>query len=478
MGQLARAASISALWLALVAGSATAAPATDWTAVGREIYAESIAFRTVPGEGNQTPQLAEALAARFRAAGFPAEDIHVIRHKDTAALVVRYRGDGSARKKPILAIAHMDVVDALASDWTVPPFELTERDGYYYGRGTGDDKIGVAAIATAFLRMKAEGYVPARDIILVFSGDEETTGETTTLLATEHRALIDAEYALNADGGGGTYSADGKVMPFGLQTSEKTYATFTLTVRNRGGHSSGPRPDNAIYQLAQALLKLKGARFQSHLNDTTRAALLAEAADAPAGSAVRAALERFAADPNDQAAADLIEANPAYTGSTRTTCVATMLAAGHAENALAQTAVATVNCRIFPGESLETVKGVILGAVADPEVEIAQIGTVLEAPGSELRQDIMDAYTRALRRNHPGVTVLPWMSLGASDGNILRHYGIPTYGVDGSWGVVDIDDRAHGQDERLPVMAFEQDLDHWYWMLKDLAGEGRRGRRR
>ena len=450
-----------------------AAPPPQWNAVAREIYAESIAFRTVAGEGNQTPQMAEALAARFRAAGFPESDIHVVRHKDTASLIVRYRGDGSARKKPILAIAHMDVVDALASDWSKDPFKLIEEDGYFYGRGTGDDKIGVVAIAVAFLRMKAEGFVPARDIILEFSGDEETTGETTALLATQHRALIDAEYALNADGGGGAYTADGKALPFGLQTSEKTYATFTLTVRNRGGHSSGPRPDNAVYQLAAALTKLSGARFQPHLNDTTRATFLAEAATLAPDSPVAAALRRFAADPTDQAAADQIEADLAFTGSTRTTCVATMLAAGHAENALAQTAVATVNCRIFPGESLETVKGVIARAVNDPGVEIAQLGEVLVAPGSDLRPDILAAYTRAVRRNHPGVAVLPHMSLGASDGNILRYYGIPTYGVDGSWGVVNVDDRAHGRDERLPVKAFEQDLDHWYWLLKDLAG-GRR----
>lgn len=476
MNSLLRMAAASAFCLALTLPAA-AAPPPQWNAVARDIYAESIAFRTVPGEGNQTVQMAEALAARFRAAGFAPADIHIIRHKDTAALVVRYRGDGSSGKKPILAIAHMDVVDALASDWSKPPFQLIEEDGYFYGRGTGDNKGGLVAIATAFLRLKAEGYVPARDIILEFSGDEETTGETTALLATQHRDLIDAEYALNADGGGGVFNADGKPLGFGLQTSEKTYATFTLTVRNRGGHSSGPRPDNAIYQLSAALTKLSQARFRSHVNDTTRLNLLADAENPLYPAEVRALLKRFAADPSDQAAADAIEANPNFTGSTRTTCVATMLAGGHAENALAQTAVATVNCRIFPGESLETVKGVMASAMNDPGVEIAQLGEVLVAPGSELRQDILDAYTRALRRNHPGVKVLPTMSLGASDGNILRYYGIPTYGVDGGWGVVEIDDRAHGRDERLPVKAFDQDLDHWYWMLKDLAGTGRARRR-
>lgn len=474
MRKLFRSVAVAAICVALAA-PAFAAPPTDWNAFGREVFAQSVNMRTAVGN-NATPQLAEALAARFRAAGFPEEDIHILRHKDTAALVVRYRGDGSAGQKPILAIAHMDVVDALASDWSKDPFTLVEEDGYFYGRGTADDKIGVVAIMIAFLRMKAEGFVPSRDIILSFSGDEETTGETTHILARDHRDWIDAEYALNADGGGGAYTEQGRLLPFSLQTSEKTYATFTLTARNRGGHSSGPRRDNAIYQLAQALTRLSTARFASHLNDTTRAELLAEADALPASNPVAAAIRRFAADPTDQAAADIIEADEATVGRTRTTCVATMLSGGHAENALPQTAVATVNCRIFPGETLETVKGVMASAIGDPGVEIAQFGEVLVAPGSALRQDVMDAYTRSLRRLIPEVQVLPSMSLGASDGNILRYYGIPTYGVDGSWAVTPIDDRSHGRDERLPVKAFEQDLEHWYWMLKDLAGTGR-GRR-
>lgn len=466
------------LWLAACAVLTLALPADaaappSWTAVGREILTEAVNTRTAVGH-NDTPKLAEALAARFRAAGFPDEDIHIVRHKDTAALVVRYRGDGSARKKPILAIAHMDVVDALASDWSRDPYKLMEEGGYLYGRGVWDNKAGVAAIATAFLRLKAEGFRPSRDLILSFSGDEETTGETTALLARDHRALIDAEYALNSDAGGGAYTETGRLLPFGLQTSEKTYATFTLTVRNPGGHSSGPRPDNAIYQLASALTKLSRARFAAHLNDTTRAVLMAEAEALGPASETGRALAAFAADPADQAAADRIEADPAYTGLTRTTCVATMLAAGHAENALPQTAVATVNCRIFPGESLETVKGVIAAAVADPAVEIAQTGEVLVAPGSELRQDVMDAYVRALRRNYPEARVLPQMSVGATDGNILRFHGIPTYGVDGSWVVTPVDDRAHGRDERLPVRSFEQNLDHWYWLLRDLGRPGKR----
>lgn len=475
MRKLFRSVAVAAACIALAA-PAFASPArpgtTDWNAVGREIFAEAVNMRTAVGN-NATPLLVEALAARFRAAGFAEEDIHILRHKDTAALVVRYRGDGSAGKKPILALSHLDVVDALASDWSRDPYQFAEIDGYFYGRGTTDVKIGVTAITVAFLRLKAEGYVPKRDIILSFSGDEETTGETTTILARDHRDWIDAEYALNSDGGGGAYTEDGRLLPFSLQTSEKTYATFTLTTRNRGGHSSGPRRDNAIYQLAQALTRLSTARFASHLNDTTRAGLLAEADALPANNPVAVAMRRFVADPSDQAAADIIEADEATVGRTRTTCVATMLSGGHAENALPQTAVGTVNCRVFPGESLETVRGVMASAINDPGIEIAQLGEVLVAPGSALRQDILQSYTRSIRRLIPNAQILPSMSPGASDGNILRYYGIPTYGVDGSWIVTPIDDRAHGRDERLPVKAFEHDLEHWYWMLKDLAGTGR-----
>jgi acetylornithine deacetylase/succinyl-diaminopimelate desuccinylase-like protein len=462
------------LALALAGPSLAAAPPVNWNAVAREIYAEAVNMRTVTGPDNRTPELAEALAARFRAAGFADEDIHILRHADTAALVVRLRGDGSAHKKPILAIAHMDVVDALPSDWSKDPFKLVEEDGYFYGRGTSDDKSGVVALVTALLRMKAEGYVPRRDIIISLSGDEETSGETTAVLAQQHRDWIDAEYALNADAGGGAYTEAGQALPFGLQTSEKIYTSFTLTAHNRGGHSSAPRKDNAIYELARALLRVQGARFASHLNDTTRTEMLADIASRPAGDATAEAVRRFTADPTDMAAADIIEADEDFVGATRTTCVATLLHGGHGENALPQTAQATVNCRIFPGESVATVQGILAAAIGDPGIEIAPIGTIWEAEGSPLRQDVMDAYARALRRRHPGVTVLPAMSLGASDGIILRHFGIPTYGVDGSWGVTPIDDRAHGKDERLPVKAFDDNLDHWYRMLKDLAGTGRR----
>ena len=455
---------------ALLAAPAAAAP-PEWNARARAMLAEAVGFRTAPGHNRVLP-LAERLAAQFRAAGFAAEDVRVVPHKDTAALVVRYRGDGSSGRKPILAIAHMDVVDALATDWARDPFVLREEDGYLYGRGAWDNKAGLVAIAQAFLRLKAEDFRPKRDLILMFSGDEETTGETTDLLAREHRALIDAEYALNADAGGGAYDEGGRLKPFELQVSEKVYATWTLTVRNRGGHSSGPRPDNAIYQLAAALTKLSQARFAPRINEATRAYFLAESRNVGLDSEIGQVMARFAQNPADGEAADRIEAYESYIGTTRTTCVATMLSAGHAENALPQTAVATVNCRIFPGESLEEVRAVIERAVADPEVEIRPVGEVVVGPPSPLRRDVMDAYVRALRRNYPDVQVLPTMAIGATDGNILRAHGIPTYGVDGMWVVTPVDDRAHGRDERIPIRGFEQNLDHWYWLLKDLGSPG------
>ena len=462
---------LPALAVAAFAAPLQAAPA-DRRVEARAIYADVVAMRTAPGQA-KVPEMARYLADRFRAAGFPDADITIVPHKDTAALVVRYRGDGSSGKKPVLAIAHMDVVDALASDWSRDPYRLIEEDGYLYGRGAWDNKAGLVAITSAFLRLKAEGFTPDRDLILVFSGDEETTGGTTALLAREHRALVDAEYALNSDGGGGAFDAEGRLMGYGFQTSEKTYATFRLTTRNKGGHSSAPRRDNAIYQLSAALVRLGASPFPPQINDTTRAMLVAEAERLGPTSEVGRAMARFVADPSDRSAADRIEEDDAYVGWTRTTCVATMLEGGHAENALPQTAVATVNCRIFPGEALDSVRARLAATVADPAITIQQTAEVLVAPGSALRADVLEAYTRTLRRTHPEVKVLPTMSMGATDGNIWRYHGVPTYGVDGMWVVTPEDDRAHGRDERVPVKAFEQNLDHWYWLLKDVGRAAR-----
>jgi acetylornithine deacetylase/succinyl-diaminopimelate desuccinylase-like protein len=459
--------------LALLATAASAAePADGWDAKAREIFARSIEIPTVPGRG-RVPALAEYLAGEFRAAGFAEGDIRIMPYEGgprdkTAALIVRWRAAKPSGKKPILLMAHMDVVEALREDWSMDPFKLHERDGYFYGRGTSDIKQGIAAITTALLRLKAEGFKPSRDLIVFFSGDEETEGKGALLGATEWRALTEAEFALNSDGGGGGFTADGRALGFGIDTAEKTYQTFTFTVRNRGGHSSRPRPDNAIYQLAEALRRLQTHRFTPMLNETTRAYFTerAKMEAPPLGEAMR----RWVANPDDGEAADVIEASELEVGKTRTRCVATRLEGGHADNALPQLARATVNCRIMPGVDPKAVEAELKG-VAGEGVEVAVSDPGTPTPPSPLRADVVRAYTEAVRKRHPGSPVIPNMLTGATDGLYFRAAGIPVYGVDGSWGVSPDDERAHGRDERLPVKALYDDVGHWVDMVRDLAGK-------
>jgi acetylornithine deacetylase/succinyl-diaminopimelate desuccinylase-like protein len=364
-------------------------------------------------------------------------------------------------------MAHMDVVEAKREDWSLDPFKLVEKDGYYYGRGTSDIKQGIAATTTALLQLKAKGFKPKRDIIIFYTGDEETNGKGAELGATEWKPMLDAEYGLNADGGGGGFAPDGRALGFTFQTAEKTYADYTFTTHNAGGHSSKPRPDNAIYELSDALGRLAAYRFQPSLNETTRAyfGVREKSETGPLGDAMRAWLK----DPNDQQAADAIEADIGEVGLTRTRCVATMLAGGHAPNALPQMAKATVNCRILPGVSPDAIKAE-LQKIAGSKVEVGRLDDAVSSLASPLRPDILEAFTASIHANFPQAPIMPEMSTGASDARPFRVAGIPVYGVDGSWGVVPDDMRAHGRDERLPVKALDNDVDHWLRMLTRLAG--------
>lgn len=464
------------LLLGLISTTAVLAaePAPDkWDAKARELLARSIEFRTVAG-GGEMPAQARYLADQFRSAGWAEGDIHVIPYEatpqnPTAALVVRWPAARPTGRKPILLMAHLDVVPALREDWSLEPFTLTEKDGYFYGRGTSDNKLGAVAITTALLRLRAEGFRPTRDIVLLFTGDEETTGRGAELGATEWRKWTDAEFALNSDGGGGGFSADGRPLGFSMQTAEKTYSMYSFTVRNRGGHSSKPRRDNAIYKLADALKRLEAYRFEPELNETTRAYFAAreKSEKGPLGDAMR----RWLADPKDGAAADVIEADEGEIGLTRTRCVATRLEGGHADNALPQLARATVNCRIMPGTEPAAVRDELERIVGDPEVKVERTDDQAMSLASPLRPDVVAAYTAAVRRRHPGAPIMPEMSTGASDARPFRVAGIPVYGVDGSWGIVPDDMRAHGRDERIPVKALYDDVDHWVDMLKALAGK-------
>ncbi len=441
----------------------------------REIFAKVISIPTSLGN-RKVPELAEYLAGEFRAAGFPAEDVTIVPFKlpadETAALVVRYRGDGTGGK-PILLLAHMDVVTARRVDWERDPFTLVEENGFFYGRGTLDNKQGITQLTALFLRLKAEKYVPKRDLIIYFSGDEETSQATSVAISRNHRHLIDAEYALNTDSGGGSVDDQtGKPTIFTVQTAEKTYADFTLTTRNPGGHSSAPRADNAIYDLATALVKVRAYSFPVMWNDTTLASFREGGKTTP--GEIGEAMKKFAANPRDEAAAQVLANNPGTLGQTRTTCVATMLEGGHAENALPQSASANVNCRIFPGVKPDDVRAKLAEIVGE-NVEVTTKWDPMSSDPSPLRKDVLDAVKRVVNKFYPGLPVVPYQGSGATDGLVFRSIGIPTYAVDPTF-IRDKDSFAHGLNERIPVASFYQGLEMWYLLVKDLAGTGKKTR--
>jgi acetylornithine deacetylase/succinyl-diaminopimelate desuccinylase-like protein len=450
-------------------GSARAATPTDPNqAKARAIFERVIAFETEEGMG-QVPVMAEYLAGEFRAAGIPATDINILPVGETASLVARYRGDGSGGR-PIVLMAHMDVVTARPEDWERDPFKLIEENGYFYGRGTLDVKGGVTAITSTLLRLKAEKFVPTRDLIVVFSGDEETWQKTAADLVTNHKDLVDAEYALNADGGGGRLDdKTGAPISYSLQTAEKSYADFELSTRNPGGHSSQPRADNAIYDLADVLKRIQAFQFPVMYNDTT-VSYFRIMAKQESGE-VAEALRRFAEHPGDPAAAATLSHYYSYVGMTRTTCVATTLRGGHAPNALPQSATVNVNCRIFPGVPIDTVRET-LQQVAGDEVTIATMGTPISSPPAPLRKDIVDAVTRAVHERHPGIPIIPSQSSGASDAIWFNPAGIPTYGV-GETFIKDSDDFAHGLNERISTKSFYDGLEYWHSLVTQLAGRTR-----
>lgn len=435
------------------------------------MFAHVIGIPTVVGR-NRVPEMAGYLAGIYRAAGWPAADVRVMPYGEgTAALIVHWRAP-SARPgtKAIMLMGHMDVVEAKREDSTTDPFVLTERDGYYYGRGTIDMKAGVVAITQSLINLRRAGFVPRRDIVVLFTGDEETGGKGAKLAASDWKDIIGPiEFGLNADNVSGIdYSDDGKLIGATIQTAEKTYTNYTFTVRNRGGHSSKPRKDNAIYQLAHALDRLEAYRFTPMMNETTRAYFAGrqKSEKGPLGDAMRAWL----ANPEDGAAADTIEADERETGMTRTRCVATRLFAGHADNALPQLATATVNCRLFPGLQPDDLLKELQTIVGDPEVAVTRNDANVASLASPLRQDVMAAFTKAVHALHPGMTVYPIMSTGATDARPFRVADIPVYGLNGAWTRVPGDLRAHGKDERLPVQALDDDIRHWEIIVRELAG--------
>jgi acetylornithine deacetylase/succinyl-diaminopimelate desuccinylase-like protein len=447
-----------------------------WQTKTRDVFKQALEIPSVHHRG-QMHKMATLLANQFRAAGIPDSDIHFMPYESlpgdqTEALIIRWRSP-NATKKPMLILGHMDVVEAKREDWTFDPFVFREQDGYFLGRGTSDMKDGDVATTMAAVKLMSEGFKPDRDIIFFYSGDEETRGQGATLASTKWRNLVDAEFGLNADGGCASYDRQFRPLGCGISTAEKTFQTYFFTTHNPGGHSSRPRPDNAIYDLADALEKLRTHRFQPMMNDTTRG-YFEERARQEGNSPLGQAMRRWLANPNDGAAADEIEANPLEVGLTRTRCVATMLKGGHADNALPQSAVGTVNCRIFPGVQPKDVQAE-LQAMAGPKVQVTPDPNFIgvPTPASPLRPDVLAAVTAAVQHFHgPAMRVYPVMSTGASDGSFFRAQGIPVYDVDGSWGISPDDERAHGLDERTPVRSMYDDVLHWEMIYKALAGPG------
>jgi len=428
-----------------------------------EILKKGIGFRTVVGAG-QVPAYAEYLKSVLVGAGYAADDVRIERVGETALLTARYRGT-DAKLKPILLIGHMDVVEAKREDWQRDPFVAVAENGYVYGRGAVDNKFDISMMVATLAHLKRSGWKPRRDVILALSGDEETSMATTRKLAAQFKGA--AEFALNGDAGGGLVSEHGKPVFYGIQAGEKTYVDFTLAVTNSGGHSSRPSKPNAIDQLARALVRIGDYEFPVMTNELTSAYFKASASNTPgpAGEAMR----RYVANPNDADAIAALSADPEYVGQLRTTCVPTLLSGGHAENALPQRATANVNCRIFPGTSIASVRETLQRIVGDPAVSITTTRDESEASKtSPLRDDVMSAVKRSIHAQYPDLPIVPSMSAGATDGKHFRANDVPTYGVSGLFMKAS-DDFAHGLNERAPVAAIDGALAHWETVIKAVA---------
>ena len=450
---------------------------TESIKLATDIFKQLIEINTTDSVGSTTVA-AEAMAKRLRDAGFANDDVVVMGPNSRKGnMVARLHGTGA--HKPMLLIGHLDVVEAKRTDWTTDPFQFVEKDGYYYGRGTQDMKDGDAIMMAALIRMKQEGYKPDRDIILALTADEEGgSSNGVDWLLKNHRNLIDAAFVLNHDGGG-VEEENGKLLGLTVDATEKLYADYQLTSLNPGGHSSMPTPDNAIYHLADALARLEHYSFPFELNAVTREELGALAKTYPPEKAalIRAVLNE---PPDQNAIAKLSAEDPILNSTMRTTCVATRLAAGHANNALPQTATANVNCRIFPGHSAEQIRQELVKVFADPKVTVGYVqidGSIAPAappdqqlPPVALREDVMKPLREVSAEFWPGLPVLPDMAIGASDSRYTNGAGMPSFGVGGI--VLDNNDvRAHGKDERMPIESFNTGVMFYYRYLKALTSE-------
>lgn len=442
----------------------------------RDIFKQLIEINTTDSVGSTT-LAAEAMRRRLLDAGFPEADVVVLGPNERKGnLVARYRGVQGSTKKPVLLIAHTDVVEAKREDWTTDPFVFTEKDGYFYGRGTQDMKDSVAAIVASVVRMKKEGYQPDRDIILALTADEEGGGSNgVSWLLKEHRDLIDAAFALNADAGG-LNTVRGKPISMGVEATEKLYADFRLTVTDPGGHSSLPRRDNAIYRLSNALNRLEAYKFPLELNTVTRGYFEAMA-KMQKGHAedMRAILK----SPPSPAAAARLSHDPLYNAMLRTTCVATMVQAGHAPNALPQRTEANINCRIFPGHTPAEIRATLIEVLADPKIGISLLNSARQPSDAglheisvappPLNEEVFSALRSVVDAMWTGLPIIPEMETGATDSKYTMAAGIPSYGFSGM-GIDEDDARAHGRDERIGVDSYFKGVEFEYHYLKALTG--------
>jgi acetylornithine deacetylase/succinyl-diaminopimelate desuccinylase-like protein len=440
-------------------------PLTKWEETARSLLRELVEINTSESSGS-TAQAAHAMAAHLKAAGFPDSDVVVFEHAPRKGnLVARLRGRPSG-KKPIMLLSHIDVVEAKAEDWTLPPFQFIEKEGTFFGRGVADNKDEGAIHLTLIMRMKAEGFVPDRDIIVALTADEEGgPANGVDWLLKNKRAWIEAEYVFN-EGGGGRIR-DGVDLSHDIQASEKKVQNLTLESTNPGGHSSVPLKDNAITHLAAALVKVGAFDFPVRLNEITRAYFTRSAPITP--GPMGAAMKAIVTNPADPEAARVLSSDPRYNSQLRTTCVATLLNGGHASNALPQRARANVNCRILPDEPADSVRATIERVVADPKVVVTMAGDALNSPPSPLTPDLMSQVERISGQLWPNVPVIPTMSTGATDGVYLRNAGIPTYGVS---GLFYDNPNAHGMNERVSSAAFYKGLEFMYRLVKSLTAAG------
>ena len=466
---------ISFLGSLLMINGAAAQAATEYQRLARDIFRQLIEINTTDSVGNVT-SAAEAMARRFREAGFDEKDIQIAGPRDNKKnLVVRYHGTGA--RKPVLFIGHLDVVEALREDWTVDPFQFLEKDGYFYGRGTEDMKSGDALLVTNFIRLKKEGYLPDRDLILALTADEEGgTANGVDWLLEKHRNWLEAEYCINLDGGEFEKDKNQRLLA-GLQASEKVYVDYQFESLNPGGHSSVPSADNAIYHLAGALSRLQNFSFPVNMSEVTRNYFFKTSALASGQAADD--MRAVAKDPPDAAAVARLSQVPYFNSLLHTTCVATMLTGGHATNALPQMARANVNCRIIPGEDPEVVRKTLETVAADAKVNVTIVplkaadGSVVRqagVPPSPLLPDVVQAEEKTVHAFWPDLPVVPTMSTGATDGHFLRAAGIPTFGIACMFYELD-DNRAHGRDERIGVKEFYEGVEVSYVLIKNLSSK-------